>query len=279
LTGVQLASLAIARLECHVWIAYNLAKPRHGDVQVRTVIIARPLRRRAGHCIRQGAQKLTAAAHEPSVGWCLALKRALCAAPRGARAPQTCSTIPNAPQTRSVLCKYYMNGCCAYGDGCRFSHDMSDMPNQVTPQHGRMRTAGREALIAAACRMDNLPTRRPRQAAALRQHARRPHAASRRPKASAGPRLAAHGRAAETPSASPQVCKYYLAGHCAYGNKCRYDHVRPEYTRKQQQQERQQQELEQQQQRAGDGATSSGRSGCVGGGALGREARVVQRPL
>ena len=27
-----------------------------------------------------------------------------------------------------------------------------------------------------------------------------------------------------------QVCKYYLAGHCTYGDKCRYDHKKPEWS-------------------------------------------------
>lgn len=27
------------------------------------------------------------------------------------------------------------------------------------------------------------------------------------------------------------VCTYYLAGNCAYGDKCRYDHVRPKVRR------------------------------------------------
>lgn len=29
-----------------------------------------------------------------------------------------------------------------------------------------------------------------------------------------------------------QVCKYYLAGHCAYGDGCRYDHVKPEWSQR-----------------------------------------------
>ena len=26
-----------------------------------------------------------------------------------------------------------------------------------------------------------------------------------------------------------QVCRYYLQGQCWYGDKCRYDHIRPKY--------------------------------------------------
>ncbi|KAF8058445.1 hypothetical protein HT031_005569 [Scenedesmus sp. PABB004] len=33
--------------------------------------------------------------------------------------------------TSNVLCKYFMNGACAYGDRCRFSHNRSDEPTQV----------------------------------------------------------------------------------------------------------------------------------------------------
>jgi hypothetical protein len=32
-----------------------------------------------------------------------------------------------------------------------------------------------------------------------------------------------------------QVCKFYLAGHCAYGDQCRYDHVKPAYAQGRQQ--------------------------------------------
>ena len=27
------------------------------------------------------------------------------------------------------------------------------------------------------------------------------------------------------------VCTYYLAGNCTFGDKCRYDHVRPDHMR------------------------------------------------
>lgn len=33
--------------------------------------------------------------------------------------------------TSNVLCKYYMQGACAYGDQCRFSHDRQDQTSQV----------------------------------------------------------------------------------------------------------------------------------------------------
>jgi hypothetical protein len=60
-----------------------------------------------------------------------------------------------------------------------------------------------------------------------------------------------------------QVCKFYLAGQCAYGSKCRYDHVRPEYTKRQQQTPQQVQE----QQRAGAaGPSSPSSSRCAASG-------------
>ena len=34
--------------------------------------------------------------------------------------------------TCRILCKFHMNGACQYGNKCRFSHDMTDLPNMVS---------------------------------------------------------------------------------------------------------------------------------------------------
>ena len=81
----------------------------------------------------------------------------------------------------------------------------------------------------------------------------------------AAPNLTPHPQNnAQQPLGAEQVCKYYLAGHCAYGDKCRYDHVKPAYARKQQQQPEQ---LQQQARALGGGCgSSSGRAAEDPGG-------------
>lgn len=60
-----------------------------------------------------------------------------CARAPHARTPPLPRLLPLAP--RSTLCRYYLQGACAFGDKCRFSHNRSDEPSQVrqTARPGR----------------------------------------------------------------------------------------------------------------------------------------------
>lgn len=59
------------------------------------------------------------------------------------------------------------------------------------------------------------------------------------------------------------MCQYYLSGNCAYGDRCRYDHVRPADLAAHAE------KLEQQQQQRQQGGTAAGRPGAAGGVAWG----------
>lgn len=61
---------------------------------------------------------------------------------------------PAAAPHNSVLCRYYLQGACAFGDKCRFSHNkQQDEPSQVTysvgiPSASRCHCPGRQASPA-----------------------------------------------------------------------------------------------------------------------------------
>lgn len=109
----------------------------------------------------------------------------------------------------SVLCKYFMNGACAFGDQCRFSHNRHDEPTQVKSQWA--------ALFKQAASLSLQPL----------------IVMSRAARACRKPLHTSHSTLIScylSVLLIPQVCKYYLAGNCAYGDRCRYMHSKPSWS-------------------------------------------------